>query len=197
MRKPLPASRKIAPGELLQHLSRTDYRGQPLYYGNSGGNRYDAPDGSYGVLYLGTDLATALMETLFHQHQWQQEQSRLIRLAEIESRLLRMVGVLESLHLADLTAPGAMAATFGLNLSQLCSRDYRHTQQLSALLHEGLEGQKERFDGLLYPSRNNYPGTCVALFGRASKKVQVVDDIELPQHRHWPTFVRDYQIAVA
>lgn len=56
-------------GTLLQHVSRTPYRDTPLYFGRSRANRYDAPDGTYGVLYLGPDLATALMESVFHQHQ--------------------------------------------------------------------------------------------------------------------------------
>jgi hypothetical protein len=40
----------IHEGELLQHVSRTTYRGQPLHFGRDGTNRYDAPHSSYGVL---------------------------------------------------------------------------------------------------------------------------------------------------
>ena len=51
-----------------------------------------------------------------------------------------------------------MAGYFGLNLEQLASRDYTHTQQVSAQVHAmlGDDGQP-LFDGVLYPSRNNYP----------------------------------------
>jgi len=52
----------IDPSELLQHVSRVVYRGTRLYYGRDGTNRYDDPHRSYGVLYLGRDLPTALME---------------------------------------------------------------------------------------------------------------------------------------
>ncbi|MGI4855618.1 MAG: hypothetical protein ACRYHA_01580 [Janthinobacterium lividum] len=41
----------IDAGELLQHVSRVGYRGEPLYYGRDGINRYDAPMRDYGVLY--------------------------------------------------------------------------------------------------------------------------------------------------
>src|SRR3546814_5425465 len=41
-----------------------------LYFGRSGTNRYDDPAGAYGMLYLGRDLPTALMESVFHKHQW-------------------------------------------------------------------------------------------------------------------------------
>ena len=50
------ATRRLAAGELLQHVSRVAYRGQRLHFGSDGTNRYDAPDGRYGVLYLGLAL---------------------------------------------------------------------------------------------------------------------------------------------
>ena len=73
-----------------------------------------------------------------------------------------------------------MAGYFGLNLEQLASRDYTHTQQVSAQVHAmlGDDGQP-LFDGVLYPSRNNYPAKSIALFERAAARVGVVDDIDL------------------
>jgi hypothetical protein len=61
-------SRVIAAGELLQHISRIEYAATPLYFGTSSANRYDDPKDGYGVLYLGFDLPTVLMESVFHQH---------------------------------------------------------------------------------------------------------------------------------
>ena len=114
MNAPIP-SRTIATGELLQHVSRTRYRADPLYFASDGANRFDAADRSYGVLYLAHDLATALMESVFHEHRWHQQTKRTIALAEVQSRMVRAVGVLRDLLLADLTAPGVMAQHFGLN----------------------------------------------------------------------------------
>lgn len=116
---------RIDPRELLQHVSRVAYRGTPLYYGRDGTNRYDDPAKNYGVTYLGRDLPTALMESVFHKHQWDQDTKRSITLAEVQSRLVRAVGVVDALQLADLTAAGVMANYFGLNLQQLASRDYK------------------------------------------------------------------------
>jgi hypothetical protein len=50
----------------------------------------------------------------------------------------------------------------------LASRDYMHAQQVSAQVHAmlGDDGQP-LFDGVLYPSRNNYPAASIALFERA------------------------------
>jgi hypothetical protein len=188
---------RIDSRELLQHVSRVAYRGTPLYYGHDGTNRYDDPAKNYGVLYLGRDLPTALMESVFHKHQWDQDTKRSITLTEVQSRLVRAVGVVDALQLADLTAAGVMAGYFGLTLEQLASRDYTHTQRVSARLHAMLDADHvPLFDGVLYPSRNNFPSTSLALFERAQGKVKVVDDIDLPEHVEWPGFVEKYRIGV-
>ncbi|WP_407792320.1 RES family NAD+ phosphorylase [Pigmentiphaga litoralis] len=187
----------IKAGTLLQHVSRTVYRGSSLYYGSAGTNRYDDPARAYGVLYLGRDLPTALMESVFHKHQWLAERKRSIAITEVQRRMVRAVGVLEDLHLADLTAPSVMAGHFGLNLEQLASRDYTHTQQVSAQVHAMLEDDGlPQFDGVLYPSRNNYPAASIALFDRAEAKVIVIDDIDLVEHVDWPPFVARYRIGI-
>lgn len=180
----------IDAGELLQHVSRVVYRGSPLYYGHNSTNRYDDPARTYGVLYLGRDLPTALMESVFHKHQWLADVKRSIALKEVQGRVVRAVGVLDKVRLADLTADGVMAGYFGMNLEQLTSRDYMHTQQMSAQVHAmfGDDGQP-LFDGVLYPSRNNYPDKSIALFERAGAKVSVIEDIDLVDHVDWPRFV--------
>jgi hypothetical protein len=190
-------SLRIDAGELLQHVSRAIYRGSPLYYGRDGTNRYDDPARAYGVLYLGRDLPTALMESVFHKHQWLANTKRSIALKEVRSRLVRAVGVLDDLRLADLTAAGVMAGYFGLNLEQLSSRDYTHTQQMSAQVHAmHAEDGQPLFDGILFPSRNNYPAASIALFERAKAKVSVIEDIDLIDHVDWPRFVATYRIGV-
>jgi hypothetical protein len=192
-----PPSFLIDAGELLQHVSRVVYRGSPLYYGRNSTNRCDDPARAYGVLYLGRDLPTALMESVFHRHDWLANARRSIAQKEVEIRLVRAVGVLDAVRLVDLTAEGVMAGYFGLNLEQLASRDYTHTQQVSARVHamRGDDGQP-LFDGVIYPSRNNYPAKSIALFERAGAKVSVVEDINLVDHVDWPRFVATYRIGV-
>ncbi len=196
VRDALP-SFSIDAGELLQHMSRVIYRKKPLYYGNKGTNRYDAPERDFGVLYLGRDLPTALMESVFHQHRWLRDIERSIALAEVRSRLVRIVGVIEDLRLADLTAPSVMAGYFGLNLEQMASRDYTYTQQVSGEVYALVrDNGHPQFDGVLYPSRNNYPGIGVALFERAEAKIKVIADIDLVDHIGWPDFVARYRIGI-
>jgi len=111
--------------------------------------------------------------------------------------MVRAVGVLDGILLADLTAPGVMAGYFGLNLEQLASRDYTHTQQVSSQVHSMLgDDGKPLFDGVLYPSRNNYPAKSIALFERAGTKVSVIKDIDLVEHVDWPRFVATYRVGV-
>lgn len=106
----------INAGELLQHVSRIAYRGSSLYFGRDRTNRYDDPARAYAVLYLGRDLSTALMESVFHKHQWLADIKRSIALKEVQNRMVRAVGVLDDLCLAALTASGVLAGHFGLNL---------------------------------------------------------------------------------
>lgn len=190
-------ARVIPAGELLQHVSRAAYRGTALHFGHSGGNRYDDPALRFGTLYIGFDLSTALMESVFRRHRWTRRAKRVITRTEVYSRVVRTIGVLEPLSLADLTAPVVMASQFGLNLAQLASRRYVHTQRIAALVHELAEpGGAHRFDGVLYPSRNNHPAACVALFDRAAEKLSLVDDIALRDHVDWPSFLTTYQVIV-
>ncbi len=190
-------SRIIPAGELLQHVSRSAYRGTALHFGRSGGNRYDDRALRFGTLYVGFDLATALMESVFRQHRWNRRAKRAITRTEVYARMVRAIGVLEPLSLADLTAPGVMASQFGLNLSQLASRRYVHTQRIAALVHALAEPDgTPRFDGVLYPSRNNHPAACAALFDRAAEKLSLVDDIALRDHVDWPSFLTRYQVFV-
>jgi hypothetical protein len=190
-------ARVIPAGELLQHVSRAAYRGTALHFDRSGGNRYDDPALRFGTLYVGFDLSTALMESVFRQHRWSRRAKRVITRTEVYSRMVRAIGVLEPLSLADLTAPGVMASQFGLNLAQLASRRYVHTQRIAALVHELAEpGGAHRFDGVLYPSRNNHPAACAALFDRTAEKLSLVDDIALRDHVDWPSFLSSYQVVV-
>lgn len=190
-------SRIIPAGELLQHVSRSAYRGTALHFGRSGGNRYDDRALRFGTLYVGFDLATALMESVFRQHRWNRRAKRGITRTEVYARMVRAIGVLEPLSLADLTAPGVMASQFGLNLSQLASRRFVHTQRIAALIHALAETDgAPRFDGVLYPSRNNHPAACAALFDRAAEKLLLVDDIALRDHVDWPSFLTSYQVFV-
>lgn len=188
--------RTLAAGTLLQHLSRTEYLGTPLHFGRQAIHRYDCPDRAFGVLYLAFDLDTILMETMFHGHRWSRRRLRTVELSEVDQRIVRAVGVVRDLSLADLTAPGAMAAGLGLTLSQLASRRYRHTQRVAQLVEQSTDAESRLLDGTQFPSHNNYPAACIAVFDRATDALEVIDDIALREHAGWPAFVANYTISV-
>ena len=166
--------RRLPAGTILTHLGVVKYRSAPLHFGCAA-NRFDDPCGEYGVLYLAFDLATGLMESVFHGHQWHRGE-RVVSTSEIGRRMVRLVGVVRALHVLDLTAPSVMAARLGLNLEQISSRDYTATQAISQL------ARASALDGIVYPSRNNFPGQCVALFDGCADALMVLEDIGLAQH---------------
>ena len=190
----IPAS-TVAAGTVLQHVSRLTYRGTPPYFSKDKKCRYDDPLKVFGVLYLGFDLNTSVMESVFHEHQWSRG-ARTISTVQVAQRMVRIIGVKDDLRLAHSTADGIMAPVLGLNLSQLLSRRYGHTQRLSARVHGNLDSNGHEYDGILYPSRNNYPATCVALFSRAASKIVLLRDLDLVRHRDWSSFVVQHKVKI-
>lgn len=118
-------------------------------------------------------------------------------MAEVQGRIVRAVGVMDDIRLFDLTAPGVMVQHFGLNLGQLSSRRYAHTQRISGTVYGFTDdAQTPLFDGLAYPSRNNFPAICIALFEHARRKLDVVADIDLADHVDWPAFVTAHHLRI-
>jgi len=184
-------------GEILYHVTRQEHREKPLHYGRSGKNRYDSQDKKYGVLYLGCNFRTAVMESVFHEHNWSGDIDRQIALHEVVDKVLRVIKIVEPLLLADLTASDTMLQ-HGMDLAHLAARaeskdnpGFKYTQEFSAQVHALPE-----FDGVLYPSRKNYPGKAIALFERADHKIQPMENRNLVSVPDWPDFVERYDIAV-
>jgi hypothetical protein len=185
----------IAAGTVLQHVSRMIYEGTSLHFNRDKVSRYDDPMQVYGVLYLGFDLNTAVMESVFHKHRWSRG-ARTLSTDEVARRMVRIIGIKQELRLAHITAEGIMAPVLGLNLSQLISLRYGHTQRLSANVHRHMDADGQQYDGVFYPSRNNYPANCIALFDRAAAKIVVQRDIALARHRDWPDFVEQHNLRI-
>src|SRR3546814_20119738 len=105
------------------------------------------------------------MESVFHKHQWLEDTKRSIALKEVQARMVRAVGVLDDVLLADLTAPGVMAGHFGLNLSQLARPADTHTQQMSAQVPTmpGNPPQTQCAGGIYTQRDNHHPTTNTTL----------------------------------
>jgi hypothetical protein len=72
-------------------------RRSPLSPGPTGLNRFDAPDASYGVLYLGCDAYCAFVETFAHA-----SKTRTIKTAALKNRVLSQLKPTRPLRLIDL-----------------------------------------------------------------------------------------------
>ena len=56
-----PLFYELEEGTVIYRLQRADR--EPISFGRTGENRFDAPDGSYGVLYAGEDEYCCFIET--------------------------------------------------------------------------------------------------------------------------------------
>jgi hypothetical protein len=125
----------------------------PLSPGNTGINRFDAPDRSYGVLYLGCDAYCAFVETFAHP-----SGTRTVTTAALKSRALSQLKPTRPLRLIDLAGSGALVRA-GVD-SRLFAGEYQSAQLWSKALHD----HPAKADGLLYPSRLDPSRRAVALF---------------------------------
>lgn len=136
---------------------------KPVFYGKSGGNRFDAPDASYGVLYAGRDIFCAFIETFANA-----AGSHIVTTTELNRKALSELKAARILQLVDLTQSGALVRV-GADAS-LFSGPHRTAQLWSKALHE----HPCNADGILYPSRLDPLRHSIALFeDRAPKIVEL------------------------
>jgi hypothetical protein len=69
----------------------------PLYFGQAPRNRFDAPAGEFGVLYVAADAHGAFFETFGHE-----TGVRFVTSAELGKRCLAVITPARALRLADL-----------------------------------------------------------------------------------------------
>jgi len=134
----------------------------PIYYGTTGRFRFDAPDGSYGVLYAGVDPYSAFIESLVKN-----PDNRVVTTSELKGTALAQLKANRSLRLVDLSPSGALVRIAAD--SRLFSADRNVAQLWSKALHD----HPICPDGILYPSRLDPARQAVALFG--DRKLRLVE----------------------
>jgi len=132
------ASRKVSLIEFDEVLFRShQIKRNPIYYGKSRLHRFDAPDGSYGVLHAGRDAYCAFIETFARS-----AGARIVTTAELEARALSELKATRPLNLIDLTQSGAwrgsalipaysLATTASLNCGQIPFTNIRPKRMVS------------------------------------------------------------------
>lgn len=132
----------------------------PVFFGKTRQYRFDAPDGSYGVLYAGADIFCAFVESIIKN-----PNSRVVTTTELKNKAIAELTGARALRLVDLTLSGALVR-IGAD-SRLFSADREAAQLWSKALHD----HPALADGLLYPSRLDPVRQAIALFDDRAPKL--------------------------
>ena len=144
----------------------------PFHFGRSGKNRFDAPGGEYGILYIAADAHGAFVKT------FGREPGRtLIDWDELNARNFSEIASSRPLRLTDIS--GAGLARIGAD-ARLSTGDYSVSQIRALALHR----HPEQPDGLLYRSRHGPSRLCAALFDRAEHALTATSLGLLTHPRH-------------
>ena len=138
-------------GTVVYRLYRADR--DALYFGRSGDNRFDAPDGSFGVLYAGEDEYCCFIETC-----GQVTGVPSVSGAYLDQRHLAEMKVMESMKLIDLSASGGLAR-IGAD-GRLMDGSHAVAQRWSA----ALRNHPTKPAGILYRARHDPAKLAFAIF---------------------------------
>jgi RES domain len=166
-----PVLLKIAPGSVFSRIHNRS-KG-PVFFGKTGGNRFDAPDGSFGVLYVGFDEYCAFIETF-----GQDTGIRVVTRRALAQSHLSYLEVTEPLNLVDLGATGGLAR-IGAD-ARLLSGSHAIAQRWSA----SLRNHPSKAAGLVYPARHDAARKACALFDLSDSVLQVTNTGSLLDPRH-------------
>ncbi len=135
----------------------------PLFFGKSGDNRFDAPAGEFGVLYVGMDAHCAFIETFGHA-----TGARSVTNGELAARGMAVIACTRPLRLVDLTGKGL--ARIGADARLTSGDDYKLSHRWSKAIHDHPRSP----DGILYRARHDPSRLSAALFERAGPELAVV-----------------------
>jgi hypothetical protein len=147
----------IPDGARLIRIHRSELG--PLFFGSTGGNRFDDPAKSYGVCYLSTTLEGAFAETCLRS-----VGARFVALTFLEARSFSEIEVTAPLRLISLHGPGL--AQIGAT-GAVTSGPHIVAQQWSRAIHN----HPLTPDGIAYRSNHDNGEICVALFERAGDRI--------------------------
>ncbi|MBI3977577.1 MAG: RES family NAD+ phosphorylase [Chloroflexi bacterium] len=149
-------------GVALFRLTRVRHA-SPDFFGKTKSFRFDAPDRSFGVCYLGTSLDCCFLEVFDPDPT--HELHRSISECSLKQYYVAKVAVLRNLRLAYLADDGL--ARLGIDLRVTGGDSYRLSRSWAKAIHSHLAG----VDGIFYPSRHHNALYSIALFDRAGDAV--------------------------
>lgn len=143
------------------------------YFGRAGLHRFDDPDRSFGVLYLGDSPHCCFVETFGRS----EHSTRIVTSHSLQQRALAHVEFQQPTRVVDLTGAGLAHISAD---SRLVTGSYEVAQRWSV----SLWAHPEQPDGVLYRSRHDPARLCLARFERASSLIQVssLGNLLAPEH---------------
>ena len=165
--------------QVYWRMTHLDFSDSPLHFGRSGRNRFDDPrKTAYGVCYAAHDFDGAFMESFARGGVGRSlGLSTLISRRTLSERAVRTFEVKRGESLALLDVRGAVLAQMGTDARLWTTIDYAVSQAWSLAIHD----HPKHFDGIIYSSRHDPQNACVALFERASPRLQIIDTVSLAQ----------------
>lgn len=151
----------VSPGTRLVRIHRSDLG--PLFFGSTGGNRFDDPARTYGTCYLSTTFEGAFAETCLRA-----VGARFVALTFLEARSFSEIEVVDTLTFVSIHGPGL--AQLGAT-GAVTSGPHTVVQQWSRAVHDHPTAP----DGVACRSNHDNGQLCVALFERASARLGAAD----------------------
>jgi hypothetical protein len=157
----------------------------PLEFDYRADHRFNAPEGDYGILYLGSDAHCVFIETF-------DDPARLrVPATKLEEQWFCVVSTTRPLRLVDLTGSGLR--TIGAD-GRLCTGTYAITRLWAVALWQ----HPAQVDGLYYLSRNDPSRRNLALFDRAGSVLQMHSTFRLKARATLLASILDtYQLTVS
>lgn len=164
-RTPEPSKRLHSIGLPISEIDREWYRShttsrRPIYFGRNRAYRFDAPDGDYGVLYVGADPHVACIESFqiagLHP---------VVTESKLRERSLSRIHIRRPVRLVNLAASGALTR-IGAD-ARIFTAGYSVSQRWSRVI----QSHPERPDGILYRPRHDPARLASALFDRIADQV--------------------------
>ena len=164
-RIPEPSKRLHSIALPIAEIDRDWYRSHPsrrgpIFFGKHRAYRFDAPDGEYGVLYVGADPHVAFIESfqIAGLHPAVTE-------SQLRERSLSRIRIHRPARLVKLAESGALTR-IGAD-ARMFTATYTVPQRWS----RALQSHPESPDGILYRPRHDPARLAAALFDRIAEKV--------------------------
>ena len=139
----------------------------PVFFGKNRVHRWDAPNGEYGVLYLGADEYCAFMESIGRGIL----RTRFVPAAQLKQGRLCKIGFTRNLRLIDFVGSGGLAR-LGAESSVTSGSGYRNSQRWS----RALKSHPGKPEGIYYRSRHDPARAACALFDACARHVRIIEE---------------------